>query len=110
MLDSRVEPNSVTMMSVLGSYAGLGWLREGKSVHCYIIRKEMDPDYDVLGPVFIELYLKCGKLNYWENVLHIVGGRNIVSCNMLISVFTEKGSLTKALPHWYTLCRCRPGN
>ncbi|KAE8705365.1 hypothetical protein F3Y22_tig00110429pilonHSYRG00873 [Hibiscus syriacus] len=60
MLNSRVEPNSVTMMSVLGSFAGLGCLREGKSVHCFIIRKEMDLDYDALGPVFIELYMKCG--------------------------------------------------
>ncbi|XWS64208.1 hypothetical protein CRYUN_Cryun06bG0166700 [Craigia yunnanensis] len=100
MLDSRVVPNSVTMMSVLGSYAGLVWFREGKSVHCYIIRKEMDPEYDVLGPVLIELYLKCGKLNYCKNILHIVGGRNIVSWNMLISICTEKGLLTEALVHF----------
>ncbi|XP_039065381.1 putative pentatricopeptide repeat-containing protein At1g69350, mitochondrial [Hibiscus syriacus] len=79
MLDSRVEPNSVTMMSVLGSFAGLGWLREGKLVHCYIIRREMDLDYDVLGSVFIELYMKCGELNYCENVLCIVGGGSSVA-------------------------------
>ncbi|KAG4158582.1 hypothetical protein ERO13_D02G127700v2 [Gossypium hirsutum] len=99
MLDSRVEPNSVTMMSVLESFAGLGWLREGKSVHCYIIRKEMDLEYDVLGPVFIELYMKCGKLNYCDKVLHVVGGRNIVAWNMIISICTEKGLLKEALAH-----------
>ncbi|XVF43188.1 hypothetical protein PTKIN_Ptkin02bG0020400 [Pterospermum kingtungense] len=100
MLDSRMEPNSVTMMSILGSYAGLGWLREGKAVHCYIIRKAMDPDYDVLGPVSIELYLNCGKLNYCENILHIVGARNILPWNMLISVCVEKGLLKEALVHF----------
>ncbi|OMO71908.1 hypothetical protein COLO4_27936 [Corchorus olitorius] len=96
MLNACVEPNSVTMMSVVGTYAGLGWLREGKSVHCYIIRKEMDPE-NVLGPVLIELYAECGNLNYCENVLHMVGGKDIVSWNMLISVYSQKGFLTKAL-------------
>ncbi|KAE8730004.1 putative pentatricopeptide repeat-containing protein [Hibiscus syriacus] len=100
MLDSHVEPNSVTMMSVLGSFAGLGWLREGKLVHCYIIRREMDIDYDVLGPVFIELYMKCGKLNYCENILRIVEGRNIVAWNMIISICIEKGLITEALTHF----------
>ncbi|XVE91571.1 hypothetical protein REPUB_Repub01dG0021200 [Reevesia pubescens] len=62
--------------AMISSYnrSGLGRLKEGKSVHCYIIGKEMDPEYDVVGPVLIELNLKCGKLNYCENVLHIVGG------------------------------------
>ncbi|GMI75329.1 hypothetical protein like AT1G69350 [Hibiscus trionum] len=100
MLESRVEPNSVTMMSVLGSFAGLGWLREGKLVHCYIIRREMDLDYDVLGPVFIELYMKCGKLNYCEAVLRILEGRNIVAWNMIISICIEKGLITDALAHF----------
>ncbi|XVE85785.1 hypothetical protein DITRI_Ditri17bG0119000 [Diplodiscus trichospermus] len=100
MLDAGVEPNSVTMMSVLGSYVGLGLLREGKSVHCYIIRKQMDPEYDVLGSVLVELYMKCGKLNYCENILHIVGGRNIVPWNMLISACADKGLLTEALVHF----------
>ncbi|KAK8686827.1 hypothetical protein V6N13_125844 [Hibiscus sabdariffa] len=100
MLESRVEPNSVTMMSVLGSFAGLGWLREGKLVHCYIIRREMDLDYDVLGPVFIELYMNCGKLNYCEDILHIVEGRNIVAWNMIISICIEKGLITEALAHF----------
>ncbi|XP_021299778.1 putative pentatricopeptide repeat-containing protein At1g69350, mitochondrial [Herrania umbratica] len=97
MLDARVEPNAVTMMTVLGCYAGLGWLREGKLVHCYIIRKEMDPEYSVLGPALIELYAECGKLNYSEKVLHGVAGRNIVPWNMLISIYSQKGLLTEAL-------------
>ncbi|KAK8526055.1 hypothetical protein V6N13_017121 [Hibiscus sabdariffa] len=100
MLESRVEPNSVTMMSVLGSFAALGWLREGKLVHCYIIRREMDLDYDVLGPVFIELYMNCGKLNYCEDILRIVEGRNIVAWNMIISICIEKGLIREALAHF----------
>ncbi|GLT27595.1 hypothetical protein SLA2020_025810 [Shorea laevis] len=97
MLNAEVEPNSVTMMAIVGSCAGMYWLREGKSVHCHVIRKEIDPDYDLLGPALIELYAECGKLNYCGKVLDIYGHRNIVSWNVLISIYAHKGLSMEAL-------------
>ncbi|KAF2301896.1 hypothetical protein GH714_030253 [Hevea brasiliensis] len=51
----------------------------------------------VLGPTLIELYAKCGQFRYCENVLHTIGKRNIVSWNMLISLYASRGLLLEAL-------------
>ncbi|XP_041013858.1 putative pentatricopeptide repeat-containing protein At1g69350, mitochondrial [Juglans microcarpa x Juglans regia] len=93
----KVEPNAVTIMCIICSCARLGLLREGKSVHCFVIKKALAADIEFLGPALIELYAECGKLNYCEEVLHALGQKNIVSWNMLISLFAHKGLLRKAL-------------
>ncbi|KAG6708618.1 hypothetical protein I3842_06G090100 [Carya illinoinensis] len=93
----KVEPNAVTIMCIICSCARLGLLREGKSVHCFVIKKALAADIEFLGPALIELYAECGKLNDCEEVLHAVGQKNIVSWNMLISHFAQKGLLKKAL-------------
>ncbi|KAK4842136.1 hypothetical protein QYF36_016317 [Acer negundo] len=97
MLEFKVEPNSTTLMSILGSCAGLALLREGKSVHCHIIRKLTEAEGEFLGPALIELYAKCGKLSESMKVLHSIGERNIVSWNMLISEYACKGMSEEAL-------------
>lgn len=97
MLESKVEPNAVIILGVLNSCAALGWLREGKSVHCFVIKTDMEFQDDCLGPALIELYAECSKLRYCQKVLHTIGERNIVSWNMLISVYTRQGLLEEAL-------------
>ena len=84
-------------MVVICSCARLSLLREGKSVHCFVIRKALDADLDFVGPALIELYAECEKLNYCEEVLRVIGERNIVSWNMLISLYARKGLLKQAL-------------
>ncbi|WCJ22153.1 Tetratricopeptide repeat (TPR)-like superfamily protein [Euphorbia peplus] len=96
MLESRVEPNAVTIMAVLSACVGSSLHREGKSVHCYAF-KHSDLVDDYLGPSLIELYVKCSNMRYCEKVLYTVGMRNIISWNMLISGFASQGLLKEAL-------------
>ncbi|KAJ0037452.1 hypothetical protein Pint_23545 [Pistacia integerrima] len=97
MLEVRAEPNSVTLLSILGSCAGLAWLREGKSVHCHIIRKDMESKSDFLGPALIDFYAACGELRKCEKVLRILGEGNIISWNKLMSEYAHKRLLKEAL-------------
>ncbi|KAK6921952.1 E motif [Dillenia turbinata] len=94
---SNVEPNSVTMISVLCSCARIGWLKGGKSVHCFVIRKAIDHDMERLGPALIDLYGNCGKIRDCQNVFNMVEGENIVTWNILMSVFARKGKSEDAL-------------
>ena len=96
MQESKVEPNSVTMMVVICSCARLGLLREGKLVHCFVTRKALDADLEFVGAL-IELYAECGKPNYCEEVLRVIGERNIVSWKMPVSLYAQKGLLKQAL-------------
>lgn len=97
MLEVRAEPNSVTLLTIIGSCAGLAWLREGKSVHCHIIRKAMESESDYLGPTLIQFYAACVELSKCEKVLHSLGEDNIISWNMLISEYAQKGLVNEAL-------------
>lgn len=97
MQDSKVEPNSVTMMSILSTCARLGLLNEGKSIFCFAIRKDIDPNLDLLGPGLLDLYAECGKLDNCGKVLLATGEHNIVSWNMLIGTYARKGFMKEAL-------------
>lgn len=96
MLFSKGEPNAVTMMGVLRSCVRLGWLKLGRSVHGFVIRKSMDPEYNFLGPALIDLYATCGNIRYAFKILYASRERQIVLWNMLISRCLEEGMLEEA--------------
>ena len=56
---TTVEPNEVTMVSVLSSCSVLGALEIDKWVHSYIRRKRMQVTVN-LGPGLVDFYAKCG--------------------------------------------------
>uniref|UniRef100_A0A7N0UJY9 Pentatricopeptide repeat-containing protein n=1 Tax=Kalanchoe fedtschenkoi TaxID=63787 RepID=A0A7N0UJY9_KALFE len=94
MLRAHSEPNSVTMASVLGSCIGLGCLKEGKSVHCFVLKKDFELDY--LGPSMIEFYTHHGKIRDSVEVFDTVPEKTMILWNMLISAHVKKGLLTEA--------------
>lgn len=97
MIKFGFDPNLVTLYSVLSSCGLLGLVREGKSVHGFAVRRELDPKYESLSPVLVELYAECGRLSDSEAVLRAVGDRNIVAWNSLISLYAHKGMVIEAL-------------
>ncbi|RDX72227.1 putative pentatricopeptide repeat-containing protein, mitochondrial, partial [Mucuna pruriens] len=97
MQESAVEANAVTMISVLCCCARLGWLKEGKSVHCFILRREMDgADLD-LGPALMDFYAACWKINSCEKLLRVIGNSSVVSWNTLISIYAREGLNEEAM-------------
>lgn len=97
MLKCGIEPNLVTLYSVLSSCGLVGLIREGKMVHGFAIRRELDPKYESLSPALVELYAECGRLSNCETVLRVVGDRNIVSWNSSISLYAHKGMVIESL-------------
>ncbi|KAL0420956.1 UNVERIFIED_CONTAM: putative pentatricopeptide repeat-containing protein, mitochondrial [Sesamum latifolium] len=97
MLGLKVESNSVTLMNVVCSCARLGWLREGKSIHGYIIRNNVDLDSDFLRPSLIDLYANSGHLRYSHRVFDAAQEKHIVSWNILISGYAREQMVEEAL-------------
>ncbi|KAK4376621.1 hypothetical protein RND71_002917 [Anisodus tanguticus] len=97
MHESDVEYNEVTLMVVLCSCARLGWLKEGKSIHDFIVRNALDYGNDLLGSALVDLYANCGKLSDCHKVFGTSQNRHIVSWNMLISGYVQEGFSGKAL-------------
>ncbi|CAJ2648068.1 unnamed protein product [Trifolium pratense] len=97
MQDSEVDPNEVTMISVLNSCARLGRLKEGKSVHCFVLRKAMNSADLDLGPALIDFYAACWTISSCEKLVNSIGNKNVVSWNTLISFYAREGLNKEAM-------------
>ncbi|KAJ9154384.1 hypothetical protein P3X46_027726 [Hevea brasiliensis] len=62
MVASGIQPNEVTMVSVLSAIAALGTLKEGRWAHEYL-RDNSIPISDNLSAAIIDMYAKCGSIN-----------------------------------------------
>ncbi|RXH77703.1 hypothetical protein DVH24_039674 [Malus domestica] len=65
MQKANVDPNEVTLVSVLSSCAVLGALETGKWVEFYIMKKKMKLTV-TLGTTLIDFYAKCGGMRALE--------------------------------------------
>ncbi|KAJ4973584.1 hypothetical protein NE237_006758 [Protea cynaroides] len=97
MHEFGVVPNSVTMASFLFSCSQLGLLKEGRSIHGYVIRQGIDPDFDLVGPGLINMYASCGSLGDSQKVFDAIKDKQVVSWNSLIAVYARNGFLEEAL-------------
>ncbi|KAL3511074.1 hypothetical protein ACH5RR_030475 [Cinchona calisaya] len=97
MQGSEVEPNAVTLMCVLCSCTRFGLLREGQSVHGFVIRTAIGPENDLLGPALVDLYANCGKIRDCHNVFNATEEKRVVSWNLLISSYAREGMNREAL-------------
>uniref|UniRef100_A0A5B7BDN2 Pentatricopeptide repeat-containing protein n=1 Tax=Davidia involucrata TaxID=16924 RepID=A0A5B7BDN2_DAVIN len=62
-----VEPNRVSLISVLPACSSIGGLTGGKQVHGFAIRKELNHEVSLCNAL-IYMYSKCGSLNYARRV------------------------------------------
>ncbi|XP_077230644.1 tetratricopeptide repeat (TPR)-like superfamily protein [Tasmannia lanceolata] len=97
MRDFEVKPNSVTMVGVIMACAQLGWLKEGMSVHGFVIRNCMDPNFDLLGAALIDMYAGCGKIRDCWMVFETIQEKTLVSWNSIITVYAQSGFSEEAL-------------
>ncbi|KAG9159605.1 hypothetical protein Leryth_013595 [Lithospermum erythrorhizon] len=88
---------------MLGKCAKNFWCREGKALHCQLIKSENEPDAH-LWVSLINFYAKCGALAYGCKVLDMMPRRDVVSWTALISGFVTGGYSRESLE---LLCRMR---
>ncbi|XP_010265036.2 PREDICTED: pentatricopeptide repeat-containing protein At3g12770-like [Nelumbo nucifera] len=62
-----VEPNRVSLVSVLPACSSLAGLMEGKQIHGFAIRKVLHQKVS-LSNALIDMYCKCGNLNWARHV------------------------------------------
>ncbi|XP_030493391.2 pentatricopeptide repeat-containing protein At1g08070, chloroplastic [Cannabis sativa] len=99
MQKANVEPNEVTMVSVLYSCSVLGALETGKWVHFYIKKKKMKLTV-TLGTALIDFYSKCGLVESSIEVFNKMSMRNVFSWTALIQGLASNGQGKKALEYF----------
>ncbi|XP_058114362.1 pentatricopeptide repeat-containing protein At1g08070, chloroplastic-like [Magnolia sinica] len=95
-IDNRVQPNEVTMVSMLSVCARLAALDQGKWIHAYIDRKGMRLT-DNLGAALIDMYAKCGSIETAIKLFWKLDRRNVSTWNALITGLAINGFAHESL-------------
>ncbi|XP_012073028.2 putative pentatricopeptide repeat-containing protein At3g13770, mitochondrial [Jatropha curcas] len=85
-----MSSNYVTYASVLTALSGLAALDHGKQVHNHILRREL-PFYVVLQNSLIDMYSKCGSLNYSRRIFDSMPERTVISWNAMLVGYSKHG-------------------
>ncbi|KAG9446717.1 hypothetical protein H6P81_012845 [Aristolochia fimbriata] len=91
-----IEPNEVTMVSVLASCAILGALETGKWVHFYVKKKRLKLTVN-LGTALMDFYAKCGLVDNSLEVFEQMPQKNVLSWTVLILGLASNGRGREAL-------------
>ncbi|KAF9595027.1 hypothetical protein IFM89_036045 [Coptis chinensis] len=90
MVISDIEPNMVTIVSVLPACARLTALRQGKEIHQFIIRRGFDMHIAIWNGL-IDMYGRCGLIKKARRVFDFIPERDIVSWNTMIAGYGMHG-------------------
>ncbi|XP_031268835.1 pentatricopeptide repeat-containing protein At4g21065-like [Pistacia vera] len=90
MIFSNVKPDTVTIVSVLPACSKLAALRQGKEIHQFIIRHGLSVGSFVWNAL-IDMYGRCGAIQKSRKVFDLVPRKDLVSWNVMISVYGMHG-------------------
>lgn len=85
-----------TFATVLSACASVATLERGMEVHACAIRACLEFDV-VVGSALVDMYSKCGRIDYASRFFELMPVRNAYSWNSLISGYARNGDGQKAL-------------
>ncbi|CAL5407898.1 unnamed protein product [Camellia sinensis] len=85
-----LEPDAITIASVLPGCGDLSALLLGRQIHEYVERKRLRPNLS-LENALIDMYAKCGCLRDAREVFDGMHGRDVVSWTSMISAYGMNG-------------------
>lgn len=96
MQSERFRPNRVTVVEVLAACASLGALDAGMWVHVYVGKNKfrLDP---FLGSALIDMYAKCGAVEFALDVFGSLKERNTCTWNAMINGLALNGHAERGL-------------
>ncbi|OIT26855.1 PREDICTED: putative pentatricopeptide repeat-containing protein At5g09950 [Nicotiana attenuata] len=96
MLHKGQKLDGFTFASVLSACASIATLEHGMEVHACAIRSCLESD-TVVGSALVDMYAKCGRIDYASRFFELMPLRNIYSWNSMISGYARHGHGHKAL-------------
>lgn len=96
MQEFDIRPNPVTITSILSACAQLGALTLGKWVHEVIVKEKLEMNVYV-STALIDMYAKCGSIEYAREMFNSMKDKNVVTWNAMISGYGLHGHGHEAL-------------
>ncbi|XP_042489930.1 pentatricopeptide repeat-containing protein At2g39620 [Macadamia integrifolia] len=102
MQKENCRPNRVTIASILPACADLSAVKLGKSVHCYILKANVDLDVST-GTALVAMYAKCGFFTLAHVVFDRMVYKDVVTWNALINGYAQAGDAYLAMEMFHQL-------
>ncbi|KAL2316540.1 hypothetical protein Fmac_030416 [Flemingia macrophylla] len=96
MMQKGQRLDAFTLATVLSACASVATLEHGMEVHACAIRACLESEV-VVGSALVDMYAKCGKIDYASRFFELMPLRNIYSWNSMICGYARHGHGTKAL-------------
>ncbi|PON56686.1 DYW domain containing protein [Parasponia andersonii] len=96
MMQRGQRLDSFTFATVLSACASVATLERGMEVHASGIRACLESDV-VVGSALVDMYAKCGRIDYASRFFDLMPVRNVYSWNSMISGYARHGHGEKAL-------------
>ncbi|PKA49627.1 Putative pentatricopeptide repeat-containing protein [Apostasia shenzhenica] len=90
MQDCGLQPDAIALLSALLACSQIGFLKLGKSVHGFIVRRKLKFD-KILSTAAIDMYSKCGNLSSARVLFDRVGSKDLITWNAMISNYGIHG-------------------
>ncbi|XP_057956163.1 pentatricopeptide repeat-containing protein At1g08070, chloroplastic-like [Malania oleifera] len=98
----NVNPNEVTLVTILSACSQVGGLDIGRWLHSYIDRNKLEWNI-VVGTALVDMYSKCGDLESAEYIFNKMLDRDVVAWNAMIMGFSMNGQSKSALEFFYRM-------
>ncbi|XP_026457527.1 pentatricopeptide repeat-containing protein At2g22410, mitochondrial-like isoform X1 [Papaver somniferum] len=95
MLSTNVEPNEVTMITILSACSLMGNLSLGRSIHAYIEKNNVKRTPNLVN-ASVDMYVKCGCLTTAREVFNKMEAKDVFSWTSMISGYAKDGNLNLA--------------
>ncbi|CAM6118095.1 unnamed protein product [Calypogeia fissa] len=83
-------PDEVTYLSILKAFTSPSALKWGTEVHACITHAGFESDVRV-GTALLQMYVKCGCIVEARRFFEKMGKRNIITWNIMIGAYAERG-------------------
>lgn len=125
MLQSGVEPDEATLVVTVSACSALGALDFGRWIHSHVNSNDRGKTTAVFNSL-IDMYAKCGAVDYAREMFNAMSGKNVVTWNTMImglathgdaedaltlfsNMLTEKVETPDAVTFLAVLCACNHG-
>ncbi|XP_026658115.2 pentatricopeptide repeat-containing protein At5g16860-like [Phoenix dactylifera] len=96
MIGAEIEPNPITITSILSACAGVSGLRLGKELHLWALKNSFHGQ-SFVGSALLDMYAKCGRIKDSRRVFDLMADKNLVTYNVMIGGYAVHGLVEDAL-------------
>lgn len=105
MMESGIDPNKATLVTVLRACADTGALTIGKKVHSFVKERNLTTKANV-GTALIDMYAKCGCIDEATNVFNEMIDKNLYTWTAMISGLASHGHSSEAMEYFEMMKSC----